>query len=227
MKKTLLLHVFAIIFSSNVGFSQTQKVTLSLDLKEYTGSFSYVGVNGGFKGWGDAIALINTPSTTIWSVTVDMPKDANNEYRFEVNGNDGWHAEDLSNSECNVPWDEANKNRNLWIGSNAPDAFVINTVCWNSCSSCTQLSTNTLEMDSEISLFPNPSAGGKFKVILPIESTGIKLSIHNSLGQVVFQTTIDSGKVVEVNMNKPLSAGIYYVKMILKDKEVTKKLIVK
>lgn len=225
MKKKLLLIVVIALFFFNFSFGQTQ-VKLSVDMKMYTGSFNYVGVNGGFKGWGNAIALTNNPGTTIWSVTVDMPKDANNEYRFEVDGNDGWHAEDLSNSECNVPWDEANKNRNLWIGSDAPSTIELNSVCWNSCSSCTQLSTNTLEMDSEISLYPNPSVGGKFKIALPVEAAGAKLSVHNSLGQEVFQTTIDSATIDEVNMNQPLSAGIYYVKIILEGKTVTKKLVI-
>jgi len=226
MKKNLLLLVFAVILFMNIGFSQTQKVTLSLDFKGYTGSFNYVGVNGGFKDWGNAIALTNNPGTTIWSVTVDMKKNANNEYRFELDGVDGWHGENLSNSECNVSWDEANTNRNLWIGLDASDTFVMNTVCWNSCSSCTKLSTDSLEMDSEISLYPNPSVDGKFELTLPFEASGVKWSLYNSQGQVVFQNTIDSGKVIELNRDESLSAGIYYVKIMIEGKEIVKKLVV-
>ena len=226
MKKILLLNAFTMMFFTALSFGQSQKVTLSVDLKEYTGSFNYVGVNGGFKNWGDAIALTNNLGTTIWSVTVDMPKDANNEYRFEINGEGGWHAEDIANTECNVPWDDANQNRNLWIGSDAPDTAEMATVCWNSCTACASLSNNAFELENEISIYPNPSLGGKFTVILPNKSTDIKLNIYNALGQEVLKMKNISGKNFEVN-SESLSAGIYYVRIGFESKMVTKKLVIK
>ena len=226
MKKILLLPVFTMMFFSNLSFGQSQKVTLSVDLKEYTGSFNYVGVNGGFKNWGDAIAFTNNTGTTIWSVTVDMKKDANNEYRFELSGDGGWHDEDLANTDCNVPWDDANRNRNIWIGADAPDTADMATVCWSSCNACAQLSNNAFELDNEISIYPNPSVGGKFNVTLPDELIGAKLNIYNALGQEVLKMNNISGKNFEVN-TESLSAGIYYVKINLEAKSFTKKLIIK
>lgn len=226
MKKKLLLNAFTLMFFSTLSFGQTQKVTLSVDLKNYTGTFNYVGVNGGFKDWGDAIALTNNPGTTIWSVTVDMKKDANNEYRFELSGDGGWHDEDLANTDCNVPWDDANKNRNLWIGADAPDTAEMSTVCWSSCTACTALSNDAFELDNQISIYPNPSVGGKFTITLPKESSTVKLNIYNALGQEVLKTTNISGKNFEVN-SKILSAGIYYVSIDFESKTVTKKLVIK
>lgn len=214
------------MFFSTLSFGQIQKVTLSVDLKEYTDSFNYVGVNGGFKNWGDPIALTNNPDTTIWSVTVDMPKDANNEYRFELSGDGGWHDEDLGNTECNVPWDEANRNRNLWIGADAPDTFEMPTVCWSSCNACTQLSNDAFELNSKITLYPNPSGGGKFNVLLSDELIGAKINIYNTLGQEVLKTKIISDKNFEVN-TKSLSAGIYYVRIGFESKMVAKKILIK
>lgn len=226
MKKFLLLPVFTMIFFSTLSFGQVQKVTLSVDLKDYIGAFDYVGVNGGFKNWGDAIALTNTPGTTIWSVTVDMAKDANNEYRFELSGEGGWHDEDLANTECNVPWDEANRNRNLWIGAGDPDTAEMATVCWSSCTACAQLSKDAFKLESEISVYPNPSVGGKFTITLPKESLNVKVNIYNTLGQEVLKMKNISGRNVEVN-TKSLSAGVYYVGIGLEGKTITKKLIIK
>ena len=226
MKKNLLLTVFTLMYFSTLSFGQSQKVTLSVDLKEYAGSFDYVGVNGGFKNWGDAIALTNNPGTTIWSVTVDMLKDANNEYRFELSGDGGWHDEDLANTECNVPWDEANRNRNLWIGADAPDTAYMATVCWSLCTACTQLSNDDFELNSKVSLYPNPSVGGKFNVLLSDDILGAKLNIYNALGQEVLKMKNISSKNGEVN-TKSLTAGIYYVIVDFESKMITKKLIVK
>jgi hypothetical protein len=88
------------------------------------------------------------------------------------------------------------------------------------------LSIQEFADNNSFSIYPNPSTDGKFT----ISSNGLegaKLSIHNILGQAIYNTTVGTGSSSEVSPNKSLNSGVYFVQLEKEGNTVTKKLIVK
>ena len=90
------------------------------------------------------------------------------------------------------------------------------------------LSTEDNEL-SKIMLYPNPSKGGDFFLNIPNNVDDLEISIYNALGaQVFYEKGFATGNKVPVNANIIRSEGVYFVKLISKNKGLTtsKKLII-
>ena len=61
--------------------------------------------------------------------------------------------------------------------------------------------------DNPISIYPNPSSG-KF-ILQPGNSANGKLSIYNTLGNLVFQTSVNNSNTVEFDLSKQ-AKGLYF-----------------
>ncbi|MGQ7945367.1 T9SS type A sorting domain-containing protein [Flavobacterium sp. WC2509] len=89
------------------------------------------------------------------------------------------------------------------------------------------LGTDSFEKTDIVKVYPNPSTDGKFTISLPSGYEGANLSIHNTLGQVIYKATVGTGNSYDLSSNKVLTSGIYFVQLEKDGKSVTKKLVVK
>lgn len=76
------------------------------------------------------------------------------------------------------------------------------------------------------SIYPNPSKGGTFNLIMPNAINGAKLSIYNTIGQEVYTTNLIQSANNKITPNQKLETGIYFVKVTQDNEEIVKKLII-
>lgn len=106
-------------------------VTVNVDMAGYAGDFGVVYIAGAFNGWSDvANPLADEDGDGVWTGSVMMP-DGANEYKFQV---DGWTDQEMltPDSECTLTTNEFTNRLVQVAGSDV----VVETVCWNSCSTC-------------------------------------------------------------------------------------------
>ena len=107
----------------------SSNVTLSVDMSNYTGSFTTVNVNGDFNGWCGACNPLTDMGSGIWEVTLPIAADSM-DYKFTV---DGWNdQENFAGGESCTKTKGGFTNRYLRILGDT----AVGTVCWNSCSIC-------------------------------------------------------------------------------------------
>lgn len=75
-------------------------------------------------------------------------------------------------------------------------------------------------------LYPNPSKGGTFTIILPQALENGKVTIFNTLGVKVYSQNLDNTIENTINPNCSFSAGIYYVEIQNGSDKSVKKLII-
>ena len=79
--------------------------------------------------------------------------------------------------------------------------------------------------EAAISLYPNPANSGKFMILLPEISESAVIKIYDNLGRMVYEKIAAGGNRIEIDA--PLKAGLYHVRINSKAINLTKKLIVK
>ncbi|MDA8820661.1 hypothetical protein N9N66_08720, partial [Schleiferiaceae bacterium] len=122
----------------------TNDVTFSVDLNQYSGSFTSVYVNGNFNGWcGSCNVMDDSDADGIWEVTLPLTQDSI-EYKFTL---DGWTAQEnfTPGSSC-TKTTGIYTNRFLAIGGDT----TLATVCYNSCTSCSVSQGNTFTVNFEV-----------------------------------------------------------------------------
>jgi xyloglucan-specific exo-beta-1,4-glucanase len=87
----------------------------------------------------------------------------------------------------------------------------------------TQVNTNAINEDA-ISLYPNPSNGGRFTILLPEISENAVVTIYDNLGRMVYKKNAQGANTIQINSR--LKAGFYIVKIKSKGVSFIKKLIV-
>lgn len=220
MKKTFLLLGF--ILFAFVLKAQTLSVTVSIDMSTYTGkSYTNVMMNGGFKGWGNAIGLTTNNDSVVWTAVVAMNPGVN-DYRFEIGGGEiGWTAEwevaggANSVGDCFVNPD-GNQSNMRWV--NISEDIVLPTVNWESC----QALTNSTEMVEEINhIYISPNPASDFIQISKLESEA-NVSIFSLSGQQI----LNQNTMVDEKINiKNITTGLYLVKIKSGNEERVFKLI--
>jgi hypothetical protein len=111
------------------GFSQNM-VTFSVDLSEYTGTYTAVNINGIFNNWCGACALMTDDNLDgIYELTVDMAA-GQIEYKFTL---DAWTEQEYftPGTPCTITTGNFT-NRVYQVSGDA----TLDTVCWESCSDC-------------------------------------------------------------------------------------------
>ncbi len=85
------------------------------------------------------------------------------------------------------------------------------------------LLTRNLISDKKISLYPNPVSEGIFRVSFDNNELGkYEIQLLDLTGRVVVQKSVsvgNKGQVVEVELNKPVSKGTYFVKVLSNSKK--------
>lgn len=79
--------------------------------------------------------------------------------------------------------------------------------------------------ENAISLYPNPATAGGFTILLPEISENAVVRIYDNLGRMVYEKIALGGNKIEINA--PLKAGLYHIRINSKACIFTKKLIVK
>ncbi|NBR83881.1 MAG: hypothetical protein EBT52_09160, partial [Flavobacteriia bacterium] len=134
-------------------------VTFSVDMSNYTGSFTTVNVNGDFNGWCGTCNPLTDMGSGIWEVTLPLTADSI-DYKFTV---DGWNdQESFAGGESCTKTKGGFTNRYLRILGDT----AVGTVCWNSCSVCTPPSTGgnvtlSVNMNAECA-YDSVSVSGDF-----------------------------------------------------------------
>lgn len=104
-------------------------VTFSVDMSNYSGSFTGVYVNGDFTGWCGACAPMTDMGNGIWELTTNIAQDSI-DYKFTV---DGWtDQENLTAGMSCVKTKGGFTNRYLRILGDT----AVGTVCWDDCAAC-------------------------------------------------------------------------------------------
>ncbi len=117
-----------------------KSVTFSVNMKQYTGTYSKVYVSGDFNIWnGNSNELLDADGDKIYSATFNINKDSI-EYKFTL---DNWIGQEslTAGSSCT-------KTTGIYTNRfvKLPGSKVLNTVCWNSCSECTNDVTFKVDM---------------------------------------------------------------------------------
>ena len=78
--------------------------------------------------------------------------------------------------------------------------------------------------EDAVSLYPNPSNGGRFTILLPEIAENAVISIYDNQGRMVYKKNAQGGNRIQINSR--LKAGLYLVRINSKACSFTKKLIV-
>jgi hypothetical protein len=93
-------------------------------------------------------------------------------------------------------------------------AVVVSSNGCSETSTCYFINTvglNELQVESDFSIFPNPS-NGSFKLMSKQAFKRTSIKIYNELGVVVFDKFFEYKESIDVNLNQP--AGIYFIELI-------------
>ncbi|WP_281336207.1 putative Ig domain-containing protein [Flavobacterium eburneipallidum] len=112
--------------------------------------------------------------------------------------------------------------KNYEVKATTSAGFTSRVIAFSVTSS---LSTSDFVNGNQVTLYPNPTANGIVTVDYPSAFSGAKLTIINTLGQVIFQTTVgDTTHAIETS---GLHSGLYFVKLESSNNSVVKKLVLK
>jgi 1,4-alpha-glucan branching enzyme len=140
-------------------------ITLSLNMNEYTGTFTTPFLSGAFNGWSaDANPMEDADGDGIWTTTVLMGA-GQQDFKFQL---DSWTDQELWDeaNECTMAFGEMGEfiNRVITVDGDA----TIGTVCWNSCNDCGVVEpaegniTLSLNMEDYPGAFTTPYVSGNF-----------------------------------------------------------------
>jgi hypothetical protein len=92
------------------------------------------------------------------------------------------------------------------------------------------LNTNNLSVEGtqelSFSVFPNPAKDGDFTIKIPNVTEDSQLTIYNSLGQLVYSSSLPLKVENRIRLNNSMASGVYHVKLSQGTKRVIKKLII-
>ena len=182
-------------------------VTFKVDMSQLSDPFNIPELNGTFNNWcGDCNPMSDANGDEIWEVTLSLNVGDTIEYKFSA---DNWTYQETLDPNENCTNGLSNFTNRMFIV--ASSNIVLDDVCWGSCSPC---ATDLENINSyQVNIYPNPSS----KEIFISSISNIKhLEIINSMGQNVFQKTLESSKF---NLNiSDFDTGYYIIKVVLEDK---------
>ena len=182
-------------------------VTFKVDMSQLSDPFNIPELNGTFNNWcGDCDPMSDANGDEIWEVTLSLNVGDTIEYKFSA---DNWTFQETLDPNENCTNGLSNfTNRMFIVGSSN---IVLDDVCWGSCSPC---ATDLENINSyQVNIYPNPSSE---EIFISSISNIKHLEIINSMGQNVFQKTLESSKF---NLNiSDFDTGYYIIKVVLEDK---------
>jgi hypothetical protein len=74
--------------------------------------------------------------------------------------------------------------------------------------------SNDSDKEKGMVLFANPSLNGKFKITSSTELNNVSFSVHNSIGEIVFQSKLEKFELpYEIDLSKIRPTGKYLLKV--------------
>lgn len=192
-------------------------ITFSVDMNQYTGTIANgVFVNGTFNGWCGECNPMTNIGNNIWELTIPLPAGSI-EYKFTV---DGWNAfeEFATVLPCIDNVEDGFNNRFFSFSADA----TIPTVCFNSCEACTTSSLENIDLNSKISISPNPAND---KVVILSNENVTEIEIYNVAGTKILNLKNTNSTKNEINVSN-FSAGIYYFNVKTNEGIFVQKLII-
>jgi hypothetical protein len=181
----------------------TSNVTFSVDMNQYTGTFTEIQLNGTFNGWcGSCNPMTDDDADGVWDVTLPLP-NGTIEYKFTY---DNWTGQEnlTEGSECTITTDGFT-NRVLTFDGDTE----LSTVCWESCEACA-VGVNENLWAQNLTISPNPSNDGLFNIkgeLLTNET--VQINVVDVQGKIVFTGYI-ANKVVNQTLDlSHLDGGMY------------------
>jgi predicted extracellular nuclease len=130
MKKIYLLLAVLLSFT---GYSQSYNVTFSVDMNEYTGTYTNVYVSGSLNSWsGNSNQLSDADGDGVYDGVISLAA-GNYEFKFTLDNWSGQESLDATlDSACTLT---TGIYTNRYISIGAADT-TLPTVCWESCMQC-------------------------------------------------------------------------------------------
>lgn len=179
-------------------------VTFSVDMSEYTGTYTDVNLNGGFNGWcGPCAVMLDENADGVYELVVDLPSGTA-EYKFTV---DGWTDDEIfePGGECTLTTDVFT-NRVIEVTGD----LVLPTVCWESCFACGVTGLSELNNES-YSLFPNPTNG-----LVQLSSDALydvqTVRVYSHTGQLVKTIAFNEMQTSMLDL-QDLPSGLYHIEV--------------
>ncbi|MCI5055810.1 MAG: M43 family zinc metalloprotease [Flavobacteriales bacterium] len=171
--------------------------------------------------WGDAncgddLVADTPPQQTSNGGCPLFPYNANNSCGSDANGEMYMNYMDYTDDSCMAMFSQGQKSRMLAAINGARSALLTSTGCNPPTNN-----VNDFSILESISISPNPSAG-QFYLQNPNNINITKLSIYNSIGEVVL--TIAQSNSQELNL-LDLPKGVYYVQIKSGDQLHTQKIM--
>ena len=127
---------------SNSPNPPNAQVTFSVDLSQFSGSFTTAYVNGDFNNWcGSCNPMNDADNDGIWTATLPIAQ-SQIEYKFTL---DGWNTtETLTSGSTCTNTSGSFTNRLLQVTGDT----ILDAVCWESCDECPPLHTVTFSVNT-------------------------------------------------------------------------------
>lgn len=197
--------------------ADTVDITFKVDMSNVVNSFSVPELNGTFNSWcGNCNPMTCPLSDDVWEITLPFLSGDTIEYKYSA---DSWAIQETNDPSGSCTNGDPNfTNRILVIPYND---FVLSEVCWGSCDPCQPLSNDIIIDDSDIKIFPNPTAS-----FLTLQSNNLinPFSIYDITGKLVLQN-IGNSKEIILNISN-LNSGLYYIKSNSQNSSIIKRFIV-
>ncbi|MFK7950350.1 MAG: hypothetical protein AB8G11_22365, partial [Saprospiraceae bacterium] len=128
----------------------TVDLTVSVDMSQYTGTFTTAYVFGSFNSWNGTANPLTDQGNGIWSGTITVPENDSIEYKFLADGT----QENFTGGEPCTKTTGAFTNRLLIYGNTN---MTVPTVCWESCVACVVAPTTVdLTVSVDMSQYTSP-----------------------------------------------------------------------
>jgi hypothetical protein len=169
-----------------------KNVTFTVDVSDYTGTYTGIFLNGEFNSWCGSCAPMTDMGNDIWSLTVPITADSI-EYKFTA---DGWNdQENFVGGEPCTKSAFGYTNRFVELLGDT----VLSEVCWSSCSDCTGIPTSAdvtfrVDMSEYTGTYSMVNVNGTF---------------NGWCGSCAVMTDADGDSIYELTVNVP-TAGFEY-----------------
>ena len=165
----------------------------------------------------DSIVTLNLTITTIDTSTTTSGETISSN---SVNGTYQWI--DCNNGNEAVIGETGKSFKVMTNGSFAVVITENNCSDTSACIDITGVGFNELQLNSPISVFPNPN-NGSFRINLGIGNKINSIEILNMAGQVIFESEVDQSEI-EINLNQP--QGVYLLRLQNENGAITQRLVI-
>lgn len=194
------------------GAPASAMVTFSVDMSNYSGSFTNVNLNGTFNSWcGGCAVMLDPDMDNIYELSISVPTSDTIDFKYTL---DGWTAE-----ESLTPGSSCTRTVTDMSGTFTNRSFVpskdtvLSPVCWESCSACTFVSIEE-NWVNEFNISPNPSNG-----IINIEATfnnteDYTIMVLDLQGRAIFESSNTGNNISETIDLSFADNGMYILNII-------------